>query len=287
MIEINAGISSTGSRFGCSRLKTDVLDSVPDMIVIEFAVNDYGTGDSMYIRDCMEGLVRQCLAYKNDVPVLLLFMSKGDGSNVQDLHADVGRYYNLPMISYRDAIWPLVERNWAMFDTFFHDDPHPNDNGHFLCGYLLYSFLKNALWSKDDAEQVMAPYRYSDLYQYAGIATSADTVVRITGSGWDAVVDKNDRVGARSSIDGARLILKGNFRELGLGLHMQPSDNSSIHVIVDAGIADSTINDYYVFEYTKFVRLVVSDSTLPHTAEIVHQGGKPFVIDYILYAKKP
>ena len=56
--ETNAAIGGTGSDLGVFRLKQDVLDSKPDLMFVEFAVND-GGADPKQIHRCMEGIVRQ------------------------------------------------------------------------------------------------------------------------------------------------------------------------------------------------------------------------------------
>ncbi|MGV3661840.1 MAG: SGNH/GDSL hydrolase family protein [Prosthecobacter sp.] len=56
--EINAAIGGTGSDLGVFRLKQDVLNHKPDLLFVEFAVNDSGASPEQIFR-CMEGIVRQ------------------------------------------------------------------------------------------------------------------------------------------------------------------------------------------------------------------------------------
>ncbi|HEX8911304.1 MAG TPA: SGNH/GDSL hydrolase family protein, partial [Humisphaera sp.] len=56
--EVNAAIGGTGSDLGVFRLKQDVLDAKPDLLFVEFAVNDGGAAPDQIVR-CMEGIVRQ------------------------------------------------------------------------------------------------------------------------------------------------------------------------------------------------------------------------------------
>lgn len=56
--EINAAIGGTGSDLGVCRLQQDVLAHRPDLLFVEFAVNDGGAPPEQIIR-CMEGIVRQ------------------------------------------------------------------------------------------------------------------------------------------------------------------------------------------------------------------------------------
>ena len=56
--EINAAIGGTGSDLGVFRVQQDVLDHKPDLLFVEFAVND-GSAAPEQIYRCMEGIVRQ------------------------------------------------------------------------------------------------------------------------------------------------------------------------------------------------------------------------------------
>lgn len=59
-VEIYAAVSGTGSDYGAPRLQRDVLRHRPDLLFVEFAVND-GTG-SPRVEAQMEGIVRQTWA---------------------------------------------------------------------------------------------------------------------------------------------------------------------------------------------------------------------------------
>ncbi|MFO0905190.1 MAG: GDSL-type esterase/lipase family protein [Pirellulales bacterium] len=56
--EVNAAIGGTGSDLGVFRLQQDVLDHQPDLLFVEFAVNDGGAAPDQIVRS-MEGIVRQ------------------------------------------------------------------------------------------------------------------------------------------------------------------------------------------------------------------------------------
>lgn len=58
LTEINAAIGGTGSDLGVFRVGQDVLAHMPDLMFVEFAVND-GGADPAQIHRCMEGIVRQ------------------------------------------------------------------------------------------------------------------------------------------------------------------------------------------------------------------------------------
>jgi lysophospholipase L1-like esterase len=286
VIEINAGIGATGSRFAASRLQHDVLAQAPDLLVVEFAVNDFGAGTDDYVRGTMEGLVRQALLSDPELPVLLLFMAKGDGQNVQALQGDVGLHYFLPMISWRDAVRPLIDSGKASWGAFYYDDPHPNDTGHMVAARLLYAYLRRVAEEKRDPAAVIPAPLVTNLYQHSGFLTPGDTSITATLDGWQVISGEKGQVNYRApaGVDTSTLVLRTRRREMTLGIRMKTTDTSSVRVVLNGVLPGMVLSNSYVFEYTKFVQLFASDSATEQTIEIRHAGGAAFDIDYVLYA---
>ncbi len=104
--EINAAIGGTGSDLGVFRLGHDVLDHKPDLLFVEFAVNDGGAAPEQ-IHRCMEGIVRQ--TWKNDPATDICFVYTLAGNMLETLQQgrfprsaiameQVADYYGIPSI---------------------------------------------------------------------------------------------------------------------------------------------------------------------------------------------
>ena len=216
IVELNAGVSATNSRFGCSRVQQDLLDGRPDMVVIEFAVND-DPADPAGAAAAIEGLIRRSLQ-DPDVPVLLFQTMNSNGDTlIQGVHARIARHYSLPVISYRDACWPLIEAGILPWSELEADNLHPNDKGHLVGGYLLYDFLKRAAFAIDsspDGPVAIPPFLASDLYQHAGILASGTALLEVRErQGWDLAGDGKQRYSFRSHAKGDRLVVRTRARE--------------------------------------------------------------------------
>ena len=75
--EINAAIGGTGSDLGVFRLQHDVLEHKPDLLFVEFAVNDGGTPPEQIYR-CMEGIVRQTWRQDPATDICFIYTLEGD-----------------------------------------------------------------------------------------------------------------------------------------------------------------------------------------------------------------
>jgi len=154
---INAGISGTGSDLGVFRLERDVLQHDPDLLFIEFAVNDGGTSGER-IRKAMEGIVRKARRAKPDLDICLVFvvwqwmtegLRQGDVPHTYTEHTDIAEHYDLPTIHMGLEVarlekegkllftgkWPETEEEKAALGDsilFSMDGAHPYDSGHAL-----------------------------------------------------------------------------------------------------------------------------------------------------------
>jgi lysophospholipase L1-like esterase len=287
VLQKNAGIGATDSRFGCSRIQDDLFSKTPDLIVVEFAVND-NESDSAGTLAAMEGLVRQCLQ-KEDVPVFLLFLMDRTGSGrVQSWHAMIGRHYGIPMISYRDACWSLIQAGRLHPDSIFADDIHPNNNGHRICAYLLSSFIKKTFGENNVNAPFTIPAPLStDLFQNGGIFKTNDTILTILSlGGWSEVVREQNRVGFYCLHPGESLRIFSRARELTVGYQRSSSHETRAQVVID-GVAVDTLSSFFKenFVYMGTKRIFWDSESKSRTIQFVNLDPDSFVIDYLLYAK--
>lgn len=130
-----AGVGGTPSELGMIRYEKDVLREgtvTPDIVVVEFAVNDEGDETK---GECYDSLVRKILRAPNRPAVVLLFSVFADDWNLQERLSPVGYAYDLPMVSIRDAVVDqfyqkpgagrVVSKNQFFYDCF-----HPTNVGH-------------------------------------------------------------------------------------------------------------------------------------------------------------
>ncbi len=82
--EIHAAIGGTGSDLGVFRLHNDVLRHKPDLLFVEFAVNDGGAPPER-IHKAMEGIVRQ--TWKADPEIDICYVYTLSQPMLPDLHA--------------------------------------------------------------------------------------------------------------------------------------------------------------------------------------------------------
>ena len=187
---INAGLGGTGSMYGALRAGKDLLSGLPDFIVVEFAVNDNWSDGEAF-----EGLVRQILAQPNFPAVLLLFMMWEKGGNDQEMQAKVGTHYRLPMVSFRDALWPEMAAGRIGWSEYIADNVHPTDAGHAAAARFIEAMCDTALNAAPAGKSSLlsplpAPL-YTDAFQHVGWRDAA-TLDPIENEGWHRVFDQKN-----------------------------------------------------------------------------------------------
>ncbi len=136
---LNAGVGATTSKFGIARVEQDVLIYEPDMVFVEFSVNDE---DNKLFEETFEGLIRKILLYPNE-PALFMFnnVCYDSGDNAQGIHNPIGVYYDLPIVSMKDSIYHMIETGIMLKEEISGDNLHPNDYGHKLLAGVITNLL--------------------------------------------------------------------------------------------------------------------------------------------------
>jgi lysophospholipase L1-like esterase len=274
---INAGIGGTGSMYGALRAGRDLLSGTPDLVVIEFAVNDNWTDGEAY-----EGLVRQILAQPNQPAVILLFMMWERGGNDQEMQAKVGTHYHLPIVSFRDAMWPEMAAGRLKWSDYIVDTVHPNDAGHAAAARFLMAMCEtgmNAATTKTfNADDPLPPPLHSDAFQQVGWRDAID-LVPVENEGWRQTVDDENKPVWVGSSRAGRI----SFDWWGTGLvavfARAPDDRNRLRVCID-GASFQTL-DASIQPRRGIIILAEGLASGPHTVELIplDDGGKPGTAD--------
>lgn len=122
-----AGIGGTPSPMGLVRYQKDVIDvlgTIPDLLLIEFSVNDWQECSNTR---AFEYLIRDAL--KNGTAVIAVYAAATYG-NQQNAMSPVARFYNIPEVSISNALdYSGINKNRDT-NIYYTDMVHPTANGH-------------------------------------------------------------------------------------------------------------------------------------------------------------
>ena len=104
--EINAAIGGTGSQLGVFRVDQDVLQHKPDLLFIEFAVNDGGTSKEVLTR-AFEGIIRKTWLANPETDICFVYtiidrmlppLQSGKFQKSASIMEGIADHYNIPTI---------------------------------------------------------------------------------------------------------------------------------------------------------------------------------------------
>ncbi len=161
---IKAGVGGTPCQLGIIRYDRDITRDgavQPDLVIVEFAVNDEA--------DETKGLMHESLIQKiwqapNQPAVVMLFSVFANDWNLKDRLAPIGWRHELPMVNVLDAVSPqfrvgVGERSVITRRQYFYDVFHPSNSGHrIMRDCLMYMLDRLDKQQEGPAPKGSAPY---------------------------------------------------------------------------------------------------------------------------------
>ena len=179
---INAGIGGTNSDYGASRVEKDILGYAPDVVFVDFSVND---ADTEFYFETYEGLLRRILKSSSQPAVaLMFFVQYSCGVSAQEWHLKLGQYYGLPCISCVNSIYEKLRDGVIKAEEFTQDMLHPNDYGHELIAGMVTDFLdkiKDETADPAAADTAIPAPLSANAWEGAKRLQNADTDAQIKG----------------------------------------------------------------------------------------------------------
>ena len=124
----NQGMSAMGSSMAVYRTGRDIVAAQPDLVFLEFAVNDGGMPDDRTILFLESIVVR--LKTMPDPPAIVFLEAASRKVSRRDRHQKVAAHYGLLDIDLQTALEARIAETGLGWDAYLSDDVHPNRDGH-------------------------------------------------------------------------------------------------------------------------------------------------------------
>ncbi|MCG3160649.1 MAG: hypothetical protein JMDDDDMK_01718 [Acidobacteria bacterium] len=147
--ELNAAINSAGtsgsSLYGTLRARRDLIAYKPDLVFVEFAVNDTNE-DETATKKAIEGLLRQLLIVSQPPEVVMLYAANAKRNVRTEWHDAIAAHYQVPSLDLQNRLWAMIDAGrikpadiWPIATR--KDSVNPSDTGHKLYADFITSFL--------------------------------------------------------------------------------------------------------------------------------------------------
>ena len=154
---VKTAIGGTGSYLASFRFESEIKPHEPDLLFIEFAINDaYNAQDYDSVVRTSETLVQKAyqLNPNIDIVYVLTFDEPRKIQNYVQLkaHMDVAKKYGLLYIKLSEPFYQMLYRTGTEFSDYFTDAVHPNDEG-----YQFYASVITEQLGKELSEVAQTP----------------------------------------------------------------------------------------------------------------------------------
>ena len=297
--EVQAVIGGTGSLLGVHRYDYEVLAEEPDLIFIEFAINDYLEGRSYQACvNTVEAMIRKTLQTRPCADIVIVLTTDEDcgAGEFESLraHRDVAEAYGIPCICVGQELAKHIQETGEPWNTYFTDYVHPNEAGYAFYADVVKTRLSGLL---DGSEKLAyttpsAPLGTDD-YEDAGIVLPKQLMKYAETDGFSWQYRSFSWVGERyggvasGGKQGATLTFAFTGTELGI-FYDTAADAGIVSVEID-GKNYGTIDAYAENQFPVMKILADGLSEGTHTVTIQITGRNPratgfrFDIGAILY----
>lgn len=142
---VNAGLSGTDSAAAVQRLQAQVLDPAPDLVVVEFGVNDQWL-DPAVRGSSYEALLRRLLTATKPPAVVVLGLTQQDNQprDATDIQLKLAAHYGLTALDFGAWMQARVAAGTDRWDALYDEPVHPNGTGHQRIAQALADTLRAA-----------------------------------------------------------------------------------------------------------------------------------------------
>ncbi|MDO4863571.1 MAG: cellulase family glycosylhydrolase [Ruminococcus sp.] len=152
--EINAGLSGTSSVVGLVRAESEVCSQNPDIVVIEFSVNDH---EGEAYKKSFESMIKKFLELPSEPAVIVLITrSKGGYSSQKQMEAS-GKAFDVPIISMDNALTKAFNSGFLKADDYFADEYHPHAKGGQLVADCMAYYVRQAMRTENRSDSYTIP----------------------------------------------------------------------------------------------------------------------------------
>ena len=264
--EINAAIGGTRSDFGVFRLNDHVLKFKPDLVFVEFAVNDSRTPATKIIRS-MEGIVRQIWQQNPLTDICFIYTITEEDIETErngklppsvEIMETVADKYQLPSINFGCEVVRMVnnkqlimiapEKELNGVKVFSSDGIHPySETGHIIYNSVLKrsfekiipvhtSGFKKHIWSKPIAKDYFA---HTQMFDFSKAKLSKNwQIIRIADQPAFNFAGKYLQKIGKAGLTGETLCIRFKGRAIGAYDIMGP-DAGKVIVEIDGMIKDT------------------------------------------------
>ena len=162
IVERNAAISGTGTGFALFRMDNDLLKYNPDLVFIEFTLNDvyqlYSIEESLWF---YESVIRRIYEHNKNVEIIMPFITDrnivGDSYEMKEAHKKLAAHYGIPTFDFGVALAEELKKTGNDIAMYLADWVHPADAGYKVYADAICKFLSEGFCESNTLTEKVLP----------------------------------------------------------------------------------------------------------------------------------
>lgn len=255
----------------------------PEIIIIEY-INDEA---SVTYKETMDSLVRKALALPNN-PAVIIMMPSTDGAYApQDIHLEVAQHYEVPFISFHDAVQPEIKAGSFAWSDISPDTVHPNDAGHAMMAQMVQQLMQYTMDNMDTIGTEVTAFDASmksltgDKYANAGLYDRKYTSDKVKVVDEGAFTIKSSKqwpyINDYATYTGGSCTFEITAKNIGFAYYKTTSGRCSVATVEVDGEVVAQIDGNFPGgwgNYTEIASFYTSDEEATHTVKITVPEGE-------------
>lgn len=194
---VNSAMGGSGSMLGAFRTSADVLAHDPDLVFVEYAVNDSYSGHYAdgTVQFYYESVIRQIRESSPDTDIISIFTT--DQSKLYDttMHAvatlqdEVAEHYGISSIDVGLALANHIVAENAEWSDYVADSVHPKDAGYTIYANVIKQFLFDKLFCAETLPTAVAEHTLPSTYVDQRNASFYPNYVKVEEGIFDSITN--------------------------------------------------------------------------------------------------
>lgn len=192
---INGGYGGTGSAVGAFRFDEQILAHDPDLVFVEFSINDSSAWQST-VMAAHEAFIRKAWKKNPATALILLISGSRDDRQGELVTKKIGADFGLHVIDVGTEKRRLVQTGKYSHADLYTDVVHPTDTGHAVYAGIVKRQLDKLLKSAPARPlrfSLPKKFKYWRTVEYANATLVPAKDCRTTGKGWRQIESHHRR----------------------------------------------------------------------------------------------
>ena len=277
---IDAEVSGTDSTLGVYRLENDVLVYQPDLVFVDFSINDFDLQNPGRTAQNLENIVRRITEYKKETDIVILnslsssmrrVYDAGEQPFVTKIERDIASYYDAAFLDLGNMLYADYKQSGAAFTDYMIKDMQLTEKSAALYMAAIADFFADSLHNNHNLYEKKLPApMFAQRSQYRIIHVEAAAYTAGWKLGNQSISGAKNGAAAYADTAGSELQVDFLGSAIGVMWQVSPRSGAIEYQIDDGGWTELDAYDDLAYQYSRLSYTILAEDleNTKHTLKI-------------------